>query len=318
MPELPEPIPHLVDAIYAAIVARTKSSDSLGVPISQAAAECDRQTWYAFRWSHPLEEITGQKERRFETGQCEEKRLLDDLEAIGVIIERLDPATGKQFRAELADGWLRGKIDARATGIPEAPKALHIVECKTHNDRSFKELLKHAQPKGEGLKSAKPEHYAQVQLYMHALGIQRALYLAVNKNDDALYSERIKYDFAFALAIEAKVRRIVSSDRAPPRLHDDVKSKAAFACQWCPALALCHEGKWARRNCRTCLSASFEDGAIVRCTLYDKTLSYDEQQTGCDKHLYLPTLVLGEQIDAGERWVKYLLTNGEEWIDGDY
>lgn len=284
--------------------------------MSQAAAECPRQIWYALRWSSPLEEITGQKARRFATGNCEETRLLDDLEAAGVLVERVDPATGKQFRVELANGWLRGKLDGCVIGLPEAPARRHVVECKSHNDRSFKELLKHAPPKGEGLKRAKPDHYAQMQLYMCAAGLQRAIYLAVNKNDDALYSERVEYDFAFALALEAKITRIVSSDRAPSRLYDDPKSKAAFACQWCPALTLCHEGAWARRNCRTCLSSEFRDGAIVHCTLHGRDLSYEEQQNGCDKHLYLPALVWGEQIDAGERWVKYQLVGGNEWIDG--
>lgn len=316
MPPIPLPINHTVDAIYKAIAARVRHGDSLGVPMGAAASECDRATWYAFRWAHPPEQIDGQKERRFETGRREEERLLDDLEAAGIEVIRFDPATGKQFTARLANGWLRGKIDAKAIGIPEAPKTEHIVETKSHKDKSFKELLKHALPKGEGLKKSKPDHYAQCQAYMHSEGLTRALYLAVNKNDDSLYAERIHYDAAFCLALETRIARIVSTDHAPPKLHDDPTSKAAFACQWCPALGICHEQQWARRNCRTCISASFEDGAVVRCTLTDRELSYDDQQRGCDQHLYLPSLVPGEQIDAGERWIEYRLASGGVWRDG--
>lgn len=317
MPDLPDPFPHTVDAIYRAIASRVRGGDSLGVPASSAVSECERATWYAFRWAAPREEITGQKERLFETGRREEERLLDNLEDAGVIVERTDPATGKQWRIELANGWLRGKMDARAYGVPEAPKTEHVVEVKSHKDKSFRELLKHAPPKGDGLLRAKQDHFAQCQFYMHASGIKRCLYLAVNKNDESLYAERLEYDAAFCIAIEARVARIVASDRAPSRLHDDPNTKAAFACQWCPALAICHEGAFARRNCRTCLSIEFRDGAVAHCTLHERDLSYNDQQTGCGDHLYLPDLVPGEQIDAGDRWVKYILSN-EEWIDGAY
>lgn len=316
MPPLPDPINHTIEAIYAAIVARARQGDSRGVPMGAAANECDRAVWYGLRWAAPPERLDGPRQRRFETGRREEDRLLDDLEAAGVAVVRLDPATGRQFAVTLAHGWLRGKMDGRAVGLPEAPKTEHVVETKSHNDRSFKELVKHAPPKGEGLRRAKPEHFTQCQLYMHATGLRRALYLAVNKNTDELYAERVEYDAEFALRVESRVARLAGTDRAPPRLHDDPANKAAFACQWCPALALCHERAFARQNCRTCLSASFEDGAVVRCTLNDAVRSYDEQQAGCPNHLYLPDLVPGEQVDAGERWVKYRLSDGREWIDG--
>lgn len=312
MPELPSPISHTVEAIYSALAKRANHSDSRGVPMSAVANECSRAIWYGLRWAAPPEELTGQKQRRFGTGHREEERLLNDLEAAGVTVERTDPATGQQFRVELANGWLRGKIDGRAIGLLEAPKAMHVVECKSHNDRSFKEVVK------KKLREGKPDHYAQIQLYMHAQGLSRGLYLAVNKNTDELYAERVEYDPAYCLQLEAKVARVVAANDAPPRLHDDPRSKAAFACQWCPALTLCHEGTWARVNCRTCLSAEFRDGAEVWCTLTGKALSYEEQQRGCGQHLYLPSLVPGEQSDANPaaRTVTYRLPDGSTWIDG--
>jgi hypothetical protein len=42
----------------------------------------------------------------------------------------------------------------------------------------------------------------------------------------------------------------------------------------------------------------------------------DAQQAGCAMHLYIPDLVPGEQIDAGEDWVSYRLRDGAEWRDG--
>src|SRR5674476_627481 len=307
MAELPEPISHTVLAIYSAYETRAGSfGDSRGVPMSQVANECERSIWYSLRWCSNPEKITGQKQSIFDTGIAWEERLLDDLELIGCQVDRLDPATGAQFRVELADGWLRGKLDGQVLGLPEAPKTLHVVETKSHNNKSFKELTK------KKLKEGKPAHYTQCQLYCHARGLTRCFYYAVNKDTDERYTERVEYDHAFCLRLEAKVARIVKSDRAPSRLFEDPTSKAAFACGWCPAKPQCHEGAWARRNCRTCISASLEDGAVVRCALKDIELDYKAQQAGCGSHLYLPDLVAGEQVDASEseRWVKYKMADG--------
>ena len=318
MAELPLPINHTTEAIYRAIKARGWGGDNRGVAMSEAANECDRAIWYALRWATPRQEVDGQKQSRFDTGRYWEDRLLGDLEAIGCDVQHVDPATGKQFAVELANGWLRGKLDALATGIPEAPKTVHVVECKSHSEKSFKELLKHQPPKGEGLAKSKPDHYLQCQLYCLKHGATRCLYLAVNKNDDARYAERIEFNATFALAAEARIERLAPSDKAPPRLWDDPTSKGAFACGWCPAKGVCHERQFARVNCRTCLSARFDAGANVFCTLHQRELSYDEQRAGCGSHLFLPDLVAGEQIDADPeaRTVTYRLASGEIWVDG--
>lgn len=312
MVELPRPISHTVLAIWTAYEAKARSSDGLGIPMSQVAEECERKIWYQLHWANQPEVISGQKQRRFDTGKIEEERLLNDLELAGIIVERSDPATGEQFRVSLADGWLRGKMDGRATNIPEAPKTVHVVECKSHNDKSFKDLVK------KKLQASKPDHYGQCQAYMHAQSLTRCLYIAVNKNTDELYSERIEYDKTYCLRLEAKAERIVKSNIAPPKLFEDPTSKAAFPCTWCSSRPQCHEKEFARKNCRTCLSASFESGAVVKCFLFNKVLSYEEQQVGCPAHLYLPSLVPGEQIDAGERWVKYKMVDNNEWIDGEH
>ena len=178
MVDLPQPINHVVDRILEALAKGAKGGDNAGVPMSDAVNPCDRAIWYSFRWASPPEAPDGERESRFRTGEIWEDRLLDDLESIGCDVERVDPETSKQCRAELANGFLRGKLDGVARGIPEAPQALHVVECKSHNEKSYKALVK------DGVAKAKPEHFAQCQLYMKATGIDRALYLAVNKNTD--------------------------------------------------------------------------------------------------------------------------------------
>lgn len=320
MPILPDPINHTVTAIYDAIAAKARGfGDSRGVPMSQAASECDREIFYAVRWASTPERIDGERQSRFDTGNYWEGRLLDDLELIGCQVERVDPATGKQFRVELAGGWLRGKMDGRVLGLPEAPKTFHVVECKSHGSKSFKELVKHQPPKGEGIRKSKYDHFIQCQDYMLAQGLSRCLYYAVCKDTDERYTERLEYDATVALSHEARIQRIVRSDRAPPKLFEDSTSKAAFKCGFCNSRAQCHEQAFARQNCRTCLSAELRDGAEVWCALTGQQLSYDEQQAGCSAHLYLPSLVPAvEQIDASERerTVTYRLLDGAVWVDG--
>ena len=58
-------------------------------------------------------------------------------------------------------------------GVPEAPTKRHILECKTHSLKSFKDLC------DKGVQESKPQHWCQMQLYMHGTGIDRALYFAV-------------------------------------------------------------------------------------------------------------------------------------------
>jgi hypothetical protein len=54
------------------------------------------------------------------------------------------------------------------------------------------------------VKEAKPAHYVQCQLGMHALGLTRALYLVVNKDDETLYQERLEYDAAYCAKMLAR------------------------------------------------------------------------------------------------------------------
>jgi hypothetical protein len=309
--KIPEPIRHTIAAIWETYERSPRSSDNAGVAMSQASNECARAIWYGLRWAYPLEIPSGQKRRRFNTGLIEEERLLDDLEKADIKVERLDPATGVQFRVELADGWLRGKLDGKTIGLPEAPLTEHIVECKSHSDKSFIDLKK------KGVQKSKPDHWAQCQLYMRATGLKRTLYIAVNKNDDALYTERIEYDRLYAEQLEKRIAHIMQFDKPPPKLHEDPNARNAFQCGWCPARGVCHEKAWPRVNCRTCLESRFLPNAVVHCTLWDKDLTYEEQQKGCEKHLYLPGLILGEQVDADteKRTVTYRLHDDLVWVD---
>ena len=169
----------------------------------------------------------------------------------------------------------------------------------------------------KGVKVAKPLHFSQCQIYMHALGLSRALYVCVNKNDDDIYVERVAYDAAYCLRMLARAERIIRADDPPGRISD---KPSVPPCLWCRHKAVCHEGAWPRRNCRTCLHSTpvlTSENACWDCAKHHKPLTLDEQAAGCLDHLFLPGVVPGEQVDATESTVTYKLRNGEMWVNGD-
>lgn len=303
----------MVERIYQRYSRDAEREERPYLGASVLGGECARALWYAFRWAHEPEQHSPRMLRLFDTGLREEARVIEDLRASGVNV------FGQQTEFRALGGHLRGHIDGVAGGLPEAPKTPHIVEIKTCNDKGFKDLL------AKGVEKSKPVHYAQMVIYMHMLKYDRGIYIAINKNDESIYCERIghagvKKD---AEALLDKARRIIETSVAPPKLHENPDTPSAYVCSWCPAKPQCHDRQMARRNCRTCVSSTavLDESSSGRwhCEHWRKDLSLDEQRAGCPKHLFLPSLVAGEQVDVDveERTVTYVMRDGgKQWVDG--
>lgn len=308
MAPLPKVQSRTVRTIYAAYEAANKTRDGKTIPASQIAEECSRKLFFDFRWTTPHEHIPGRTLRIFETGVIEEDRWIENLRMIGCeVVSHED--SGRQIRVELCDGHVGGYLDSEILGLPEAPKTWHVGEMKSHNLKSFTALKK------DGVEKSKPLHYGQMQIYMHARGRDRGVYLAVCKDNDELYAERIKYDAAYVGRLLAKAQHIIHANDLPPRISDNPEF---FSCKWCKHHSVCHEAAWPRTNCRTCIFSTPEPGGVWSCARFNKPLSLAEQGEGCPAHLFLPALVPGEQVDSSEEeeWVEYRLHNGELWRDG--
>lgn len=302
------PIPNTTtDKIYKLYEKPEPNRSYLGM--SQMGNPCDRALWLTFRWAGGDEDFSGRMKRLFMTGHREELRMLEELVGVGITLKA--PKEGEDQHGVVAlDGHFRGHLDGIGTGFEEAPKAEHVLEFKTHNEKSFKDLV------SKGVKSSKPAHFNQVQLYMHFTGIQRAFYLAVNKNTDELYQERIAYDEVEALRLVARAERIIKSATMPSKLSDRPDH---WECRFCKHHAFCHHpaGLFSRRTCRTCLSSTPVQGGFL-CDVKNTVNDVADQCLGCDKHLYIPDLVPGEQVDADEatRTVTYKLHDAKVFIDG--
>lgn len=279
---------------------------------SAIGQECSRALWYSFRWS-TKEAFEGRMLRLFQTGHLAEPRFIEDLRSIGCEVWDADPATGKQFGYQDVHGHMRGNLDAVALHIPGGGKAPHLVEMKTHSDKSFKEL------KSKGVKVAKPQHYAQMIVYAGWAKLTRMLYLAVNKNTDELYTERLEFDLVEFEKLIAKAEAIIFAATPPPKLRDDPKY---FTCNWCAQKTVCHNHQVPALSCRTCVYATPERDGDARwsCDFHKRDLTVEVQRTGCAEHLPLPFLLTyAEPIDSGDGWIQFKRTDNErEFIVGKH
>lgn len=305
MTAIPEKPVHTARAIdeYHARAQDTGWREHLGA--SLIGRPCKRALWYGFRWCTAVRH-KGRVLRLFRRGQREEAVMVEDLRTIGVTVHERDPNTGEQFLVSDCGGHFGGSLDGAALGILEAPKTWHVIELKTHNEKSFRALLK------AGVQEAKPEHWAQMQVYMGLTGMKRAYYLAVNKNDDDLYQERVRFDAEAFAALRAKAREIVFAPEPLERLSE---RPDWHECKWCDHHAICHESRVPPVSCRTCAHVTpMEDGGW-QCERHRRTLDKAAQMQACGDHLFIPALIpYAEMVDSDSAtWVKYRHRGGVDF-----
>lgn len=263
---------------------------------SEIGRPCDRALWYSFRWT-TKKVFEGRMKRLFNRGFREEEHFINELRSIGIEVHEVDPETKQQFKFTAVDGHFGGSCDGVAKGLPEAPKTWAVLEFKTHNTKSFKDLI------SKRVEEAKPEHYAQMQVYMGLADLTRAMYLAVNKDDDTLYAEWIHFDKAVFDKLIARAEKIIRADEPPAGISTD---PSWYQCKFCDHQDVCHGEIAAQKNCRTCVHATPAPEALWHCDSQKRSLSVSEQRIGCRAHLMLPPLVgYAEAIDAGSDFIKY-------------
>ena len=277
--------------------------------------ECERQAWYGFRWVTGGEAFDGRMKRLFNRGHREEPVMLDELRGIGCEVYDIDPSTGRQFSFKAHGGHFGASMDGVARGVPEAPKAWHVLEFKTAGSKAWTALAKN------GVEKEKPEHFAQMQVYMHLAQMPRALYLAVNKDTDELYSERVRADAAVQAALMAKAERVIFAAEPGPGISTDA---AFYKCKFCPASAICHGASLPAVNCRTCLHSTPERDGDGRwsCALAGEgeSIPAEFQARGCSSHRYIPALLAkwgsAQDASAPDNWVEYKAPDGLVFRNG--
>jgi hypothetical protein len=269
--------------------------------------ECERYVWLTWRWVL-TPSFKGRILRLFDTGKREESRIVEELRGIGAQVWDTDE-NGNQWRVSACNGHFGGSLDGVARGLPEAPKSTCVLEFKTHSDKSFNELLKLK------VQLAKPQHYDQMQVYMGLMEIDRAMYIAVNKNTDDVYCEWIHFDKDKFYVLKERARYLIEAPNPPVKLSED---PAYYVCKMCSMWAHCHGGLAAEANCRTCCHASPVENAAWQCQLHNAEITTGMQRQACSQHLMIPSLVpYGEAIDGDQTWIAYKhRTSGAHFVNG--
>ena len=262
----------IINRVYAAIQKEKADTDLyLGrLGSSFIGEECIRQIWLDWR-GFAREQFEGRMLRLFETGHLQEARIVEDLRRAGFAVwdKRED---GRQYEYTDESGHFITKVDGIIKDVPESEKP-HVLEIKTHNKNSFSGLLK------KGVQEAKPLHYAQVQISMALGGFTRALYVAVCKDDEQFYVERVREDKEAQAKLQQKIIKLTEARLRPAGVSDDGSS---FGCKFCSMKAVCTKEAEPLRHCRTCsMCTPGAEGKWV-CELNKDTLSIDRQRLGCE------------------------------------
>lgn len=308
IPQQPNTTAHELDRAREVSQRAEKPRGHLGASV--LGRECKRALWYGFRWTTPAN-FPGRVLRLFQRGHVEEDLLASEIRSAGMTLAQVDDQTGKQFSFSDVGGHVGGSMDGALHGMVEAPKRWHVFECKTHNDKSFKLLKK------DGVKASKPEHEAQMQLYMRWSGMERAAYFALNKNDSEVYIERVKYDHVAAVNLVEKAHEIVTAPEPPVGISE---KPTYYLCKWCDHAPTCHGDALPPATCRSCAHTTPELDGDTRwsCAYRHRDLSLADQRTGCVDHVYIPALVPWECVNSSEaeNWTEYQLPDNRTLRNG--
>lgn len=250
---------------------------------SQIGGECKRAIWYNFRWVFTPTYINvkgenhkGRMGRLFNRGHREEERFVDWLRGIGFTVDEVDPTTGKQFRISDVNGHYGGSCDGKvqfAASYGDMPPML--CEFKTSNEKLFDKLV------DDGVKIAKPEHYAQMCSYGSRMNFHFALYMSICKNTDAIHIEIVELDWSVSDAMTAKAASIINSPTPPAKISEN---SAYFMCKFCDYSGVCHGRVPYEKNCRSCAFAQPVANGEWFCHKFQNNIPRDFVPKGCSEH----------------------------------
>lgn len=186
--------------------------------------------------------------------------------------------------------YLAGMCDSIVQGWdPSNPKKQAIIEYKYINASKYMYILAH------GLRTAKPDYFAQLQMYMYWAGIPDGIFLAGRRAGagDPLctcadaYHEHITLDPAYAADIEERTMGIISAGIPP-------EPAEGYECKYCEYAIPCHEVLGRRTvqpvaTCRTC--TRYQLGHTADCATHSKMFGCrDMARDVCDAWDCIPQL----------------------------
>lgn len=299
MAYVPPPVHSLAAEIYRWHQANADDGLRPHLGASLIGHPCSRYLWLSFRWVM-APGFDGRILRLFARGQREEAIIVEELRGIGAEVSECQ-ANGDQWRVSACGGHFGGSLDGCVKGLPGGSSTnFELLEFKTHNAKSFKDLSE------KGVQVSKPQHWAQMQAYLHLTGMTRANYIAVNKDTEALYHERVAVDPDAGPQLIKRAESVIFAQEPPPGISSD---PSWYECRLCNYHSFCHGQEAPLVNCRTCAHVTPDPQGGWKCERFGHWLTISAQKEACAQHRYIPALLSTFSVmldaDAGENWVEY-------------
>lgn len=295
-----------LEAADKALETSYNASQRIGSSIGMGSLgnPCSRALFFKFRRAKNVE-FNAKTIKMFIDGHHGEDVQAERLRAVdGVVLETINPLTGKQYEFTEFNGHVRGFCDGIITGLRQNPEEFYVWEHKQTAQKKFDALLKLIEkfPEHEVLQNWDENYYAQSQLYMKYSGIKQHYLTVASAGGRDTISVITLYDEDYANQLIKKAERIIFTNDAPERINN---SPAFYLCKWCDYHDICHSKEIPAMNCRTCLHSTPEVGGNWSCTKHDIDIGENFEHVGCDKHLYLPDMLGSKAVEAVEGSVIY-------------
>lgn len=232
--------------------------------------ECKRRSFLEFYWCSDIENYSVETMNLFMFGKKIEGGIVEQLSNNELITYE-----GSQHPISFLDNYGLGYVD----GIVTINNVKYVLEIKTVNQATY-ETLEKKRDLG-GVREIKYDHFKQMQLYMHCLNIDKAIYYAINRNNGKLYIEIIDKCKDTISELTDTANRIMSG-------INNFDYPAKYICKKynvCPMYDICHNCKLPNINCRTCSKFTIAGNGLWKCGLTDQLLSIDDQSNACKNYI---------------------------------
>ena len=268
-------VEQIIEAIDTAYEANAKTGRQIRLRASSLGKECLRALVFDFWWATDPQPVKGRIQRIFATGERIESEIISDLKRAGFEVVERDPANPtKQLSVNALHGHLFGYVDAVGRDR-EAGGDWLIIEVKSHNKNSFAKLLK------AGCEATKPEHAAQLTIYMKLTDTPRGLYVAKCKDDEQIYMEVFELNESYASRLIERALAILDRKVLPARI---ASLPTHYKCRFCDHVDVCHNGRPFARNCRTCNHIVAIEGGEFACKKHECIIEKTLAETGCGEY----------------------------------
>lgn len=222
-----------LDAALETERQKQRPRDYLGA--SRIGEPCARRLVYEFTKTpvDPGRDFTGQTLRIFEVGHVFEDLAIRWLRAAGLDL-RTHKRDGGQFGFETAGGRIRGHVDGVIVDGPDIGLTWPVLwEHKALKASSWNDTAK------KGVRASKPVYFAQMQIYMAYMGLEAALFTALNKDTCELYHEYVPFDASEAQALSDKAVAVLRAADAGELLPRIAAHADFYLCRFCPFSQRC-------------------------------------------------------------------------------